>query len=71
MTERMQDAEEARAALSTALRSAGISFPGTDLGFRPRPGAKTKNSYALIDLGAISAPVALKLAEVVSRGAQE
>lgn len=63
---RINEAEEARAALGAALRRAGIQLPAMDV--RPVPRADGAG-YALVCLGECSAAVAQELAAVIEKGA--
>lgn len=71
--EKIQEAVEARDALAAALTGAGIQLPAMDVR-TPWPvtddsDAGRDTRYALIHLGACSAPVALALAAVIVDGA--
>ncbi|MEN8650300.1 hypothetical protein ABCR94_06595 [Streptomyces sp. 21So2-11] len=60
------EAEVARDELARALRLAGIQFPAMDV----KPAGCGENpSYALVELGRCSPPVARALAAVIAKGA--
>ncbi|MFB6613188.1 hypothetical protein ACFCV9_02990 [Streptomyces sp. NPDC056367] len=63
---RAREAELARDELAAALRRAGIQFPAMDV---RTPLGADEAGYALVQLGACSAPVARELAAVIARGA--
>lgn len=65
---RTTEADTARDTLAAALTRAGIQLPAMDVRSVLRSADGT--SYALLDLGVCSPPVALALAEVVARGAR-
>lgn len=70
-TARVQEALAARDALATALSRAGIQLPAMDI---RTPWADDRNAearYALVHLGVCSAPVALTLADVITKGIAE
>ncbi|MFE7812357.1 hypothetical protein ACFU5P_10355 [Streptomyces sp. NPDC057433] len=68
-TPKIQEALDARDALSTALTRAGIQLPAMDV---RTPWADDREGgeapYGLVHLGVCSAPVALALADVVTKG---
>ncbi|MFE1403475.1 hypothetical protein ACFW5D_07335 [Streptomyces sp. NPDC058770] len=64
----MQEALDARDALATALRRAGIQLPAMDIRTPWADDREGEARYALVHLGVCSAPVALMLAEVITRG---
>lgn len=64
---KIREAEDARDALGTALRRAGIQLPAMDV---RSPLRVDGVGYALVALGDCSAPVALELAAVIERGAR-
>ncbi|MFI1166477.1 hypothetical protein ACH4UM_23470 [Streptomyces sp. NPDC020801] len=71
---KLQEATAARDALAAALTRAGIQLPAMDVR-TPWPDAHTQDDapasarHALVHLGACSAPVALALAAVITKGA--
>ncbi|MFF3731992.1 hypothetical protein ACFYXM_17105 [Streptomyces sp. NPDC002476] len=65
---KMQEALDARDALATALRRAGIQLPAMDIRTPWADDREGEARYALVHLGVCSAPVALMLAEVIRRG---
>lgn len=75
VTTKVREAVEARDVLADALRRAGIQLPAMDIR-GPWPGTGLAESgqeatrYAFVQLGFCSAPVALALAEVITKGAE-
>ncbi|WP_438272450.1 hypothetical protein [Streptomyces bobili] len=67
-TPKVQEALEARAALAAALSRAGIQLPAMDIRTPWADDRKAEAQYALIHLGVCSAPVALMLADVITKG---
>lgn len=67
-TPKIQEALEARDALATALSRAGIQLPAMDIRTPWADDRKAEAQYALIHLGVCSAPVALTLADVITKG---
>lgn len=73
-TPRIQESLDARDALATALSRAGIQLPAMDVR-TPWADDHEENDhnsearYALVHLGVCSAPVALLLADVITKGA--
>lgn len=65
---RVREADAARAELSAALRKAGVSFPAMDV--LPQGVKGGRASYGLVELGAVSPPVARCLARLIARGAE-
>ncbi|GGO57374.1 hypothetical protein GCM10012287_53110 [Streptomyces daqingensis] len=63
---KIKEAEEAREALVAALRRAGVQLPATDVRVPLGAGRAT---YAFVNLGECSAPVARDLAAVIEKGA--
>ncbi|MGP3987811.1 hypothetical protein [Streptomyces sp. 3N207] len=64
---KIREAGEAREALGSALRRAGIQLPAMDV--RPLLHADGAG-YALVSLGECSVPVARELAAVIEKGAE-
>ncbi len=64
---KVQEALEARDALVTALRRAGIQLPAMDV--RTPWADEDEPRYGLVHLGVCSAPVAHALAAVITKGA--
>jgi hypothetical protein len=64
--DKIRQAAEARDALAAALTRAGIQLPAMDV--RTHPAPPNAPRYALVQLGACSAPVALALADVITQG---
>ncbi|MFF3333609.1 hypothetical protein ACFYWX_29335 [Streptomyces sp. NPDC002888] len=69
-TPKIQEALSARDTLAAALSQAGIQLPAMDI---RTPWADDRKDeappYALVQLGVCSPPVALRLAEVITKGA--
>ncbi|MFJ2716742.1 hypothetical protein [Streptomyces sp. NPDC087437] len=70
---KIQEALDARDALATALTQAGIQLPAMDIRTPWADDRKTDHhngeaAYALVHLGVCSAPVALLLADVITKG---
>ncbi|MFG3512079.1 hypothetical protein [Streptomyces bobili] len=67
-TAKVQEALAARDALATALTEVGIQLPAMDIRTPWADDRKAEAQYALIHLGVCSAPVALMLADVITKG---
>ncbi|MFD5269453.1 hypothetical protein [Streptomyces sp. NPDC058335] len=67
-TVKVQEALAARDALATALSRAGIQLPAMDIRTPWADDRKAEAQYALVHLGVCSAPVALMLADVITKG---
>ena len=67
-TLKFQEALDARDALATALTQAGIQLPAMDIRTPWADDRKADAQYALVHLGVCSAPVALMLADVITKG---
>lgn len=67
-TPKIQEALDARDALATALTQAGIQLPAMDVRTPWADDRKADAQYALVHLGVCSAPVALMLADVITKG---
>ncbi|MFF1692966.1 hypothetical protein ACFVXC_04980 [Streptomyces sp. NPDC058257] len=67
-TPKVQEAVEARDALATALSQAGIQLPAMDIRTPWADDRKAEAQYALVHLGVCSAPIALMLADVITKG---
>jgi hypothetical protein len=65
---KIQEALDARDALATALSQAGIQLPAMDIRTPWADDRKAEAQYALVHLGVCSAPVALMLADVITKG---
>ncbi|MEU9981723.1 hypothetical protein [Streptomyces sp. NPDC050856] len=65
---KVQEALDARDALATALRRAGVQLPAMDIRTPWLDDREGEARYALVHLGVCSAPVARLLADVVTRG---
>ncbi|MFE9923093.1 hypothetical protein ACFYQA_16340 [Streptomyces sp. NPDC005774] len=71
-TPKIREALEARDALATALTRAGVQLPAMDIRTPWADDRRAREApYALVHLGVCSAPVALALADVITRGAAE
>lgn len=68
LTPKVREALDARDALAAALTRAGIQLPAMDLRTYWAEDGKEGSRYALIYLGACSAPVAHALAEAITKG---
>ncbi|MFH8469981.1 hypothetical protein [Streptomyces sp. NPDC017991] len=68
-TPHTQEAVAARDALAAALSRAGIQLPAMDIRTPWADDRKDEARYALVHLGVCSAPVALLLADVITKGA--
>ncbi|MEF9907058.1 hypothetical protein [Streptomyces sp. P9-A2] len=69
---KIREALEARDALATTLTLAGVQLPAMDIRTPWADARRTGEApYALVHLGVCSAPVALALADVITRGAAE
>ncbi|MER6110918.1 hypothetical protein [Streptomyces hirsutus] len=68
-TPKIHEALEARDALATALTRAGVQLPAMDVRTPWADDRRTGEApYALVHLGVCSAPVALALADVITKG---
>lgn len=67
-SDKLREAEAARDELSAALREAGINFPAMDV--KPQGVKGGRPSYGMVELGAVSPPVARCLAQCIARGAE-
>ncbi|OQD53923.1 hypothetical protein BM536_027330 [Streptomyces phaeoluteigriseus] len=67
-TAKVQEALAARDALATALSRAGIQLPAMDIRTPWADDREAEAQYALVHLGVCSAPVALMLADVITKG---
>ncbi|MFE7646338.1 hypothetical protein [Streptomyces phaeoluteigriseus] len=67
-TAKLQEALAARDALATALSRAGIQLPAMDIRTPWADDREAEAQYALVHLGVCSAPVALVLADVITKG---
>ncbi|USQ83979.1 hypothetical protein NFX46_09330 [Streptomyces phaeoluteigriseus] len=67
-TAKVQEALAARDALATALSRAGIQLPAMDIRTPWADDREAEGQYALVHLGVCSAPVALMLADVITKG---
>ena len=67
-TPQTEEALAARDALAVALSRAGIQLPAMDIRTPWADDRKAEARYALIHLGVCSAPVALMLADVITKG---
>ncbi|MET9404313.1 hypothetical protein ABZX90_00725 [Streptomyces sp. NPDC002935] len=65
---KIQEALDARDALANALSQAGIQLPAMDIRTPWADDRKAEARYALVHLGVCSAPVALMLADVITKG---
>ncbi|QNP65790.1 hypothetical protein [Streptomyces genisteinicus] len=65
---KLREAHEARDALAAALTRAGVQLPAMDVRTPWADDRADDPRYALVHLGACSAPVARLLAEVIARG---
>ncbi|WP_327318388.1 hypothetical protein [Streptomyces sp. NBC_01235] len=65
---KIREALEARDALATALTRAGVQLPAMDIRTPWADDRKAEAQYALVHLGVCSAPVALMLADVITKG---
>lgn len=65
---KMQEALDARDALATALSQAGIQLPAMDIRTPWADDRKAEAQYALVHLGVCAPPVALLLADVITKG---
>jgi hypothetical protein len=70
-TAKIQEAFEARDALDAALSRGGIQLPAMDVRTPWTDDRKAEAPYALVHLGVCPAPVALILADVITRGVSE
>ncbi|WP_447040498.1 hypothetical protein [Streptomyces sp. DSM 118878] len=64
----VEEALEARDALATALSQAGIQLPAMDIRTPWADDREAEAGYALVHLGVCSAPIALMLADVITKG---
>ncbi|MFI9582724.1 hypothetical protein ACIHCQ_12935 [Streptomyces sp. NPDC052236] len=62
------EALEARDALATALTRAGIQLPAMNIRTPWADDRKDEAQYVLVHLGVCSAPIALMLADVITKG---
>lgn len=67
-TPKIKEALEARDALAAALSQAGVQLPAMDIRTPWADDRKADAQYALVHLGVCSAPVALMLADVITKG---
>ncbi|MGX1272909.1 hypothetical protein [Streptomyces phaeoluteigriseus] len=67
-TAKIQEALAARDALAAALSRAGVQLPAMDIRTPWADDREAEARYALIHLGVCSAPVALMLADVITKG---
>ncbi|MER5460543.1 hypothetical protein ABT010_07590 [Streptomyces sp. NPDC002668] len=67
-TPKIEEALKARDALAAALSQAGIQLPAMDIRTPWADDRKAEAQYALIHLGVCSAPIALMLAGVITKG---
>lgn len=67
-TPKIEEALKARDALATALSRANIQLPAMDIRTPWADDRKAEAQYALVHLGVCSAPVALMLADVITKG---
>ncbi|MFE4540521.1 hypothetical protein ACFRKB_36570 [Streptomyces scopuliridis] len=67
-TSKYQEALDARDALATALSQAGIQLPAMDIRTPWADDRRAETEYALVHLGVCSAPIALMLADVITKG---
>ncbi|MCQ4207774.1 hypothetical protein [Streptomyces longispororuber] len=67
-TPKIEEAVQARDALATALSQAGIQLPAMDIRTPWADDRKAEAQYALVHLGVCSAPIALLLADVITKG---
>ncbi|WP_327432317.1 hypothetical protein [Streptomyces sp. NBC_01236] len=67
-TPKIEEALEARDALAIALSQAGIQLPAMDIRTPWADDRKDEAQYALVHLGVCSAPIALMLANVITKG---
>ncbi|MFH8489706.1 hypothetical protein [Streptomyces longisporoflavus] len=67
-TPKVEEAIAARDSLAAALSRAGIQLPAMDIRTAWADDLKEEARYALVSLGVCSAPVALRLADVIRRG---
>lgn len=68
-TPKIHEALDARDALAAALTRAGIQLPAMDIRTPWTDDRRTAEApYALVHLGVCSAPVALALADVITKG---
>ncbi|MGA5554613.1 hypothetical protein [Streptomyces lavendulocolor] len=65
---KVQEALDARDALAAALTQAGIQLPAMDIRTPWLDDREAEASYALVNLGVCSAPVAHALATVIMNG---
>ncbi|MFJ5712288.1 hypothetical protein [Streptomyces sp. NPDC093105] len=65
---KVQEALDARDALAAALTQAGIQLPAMDIRTPWLDDREAEASYALVNLGVCSAPVAHALAAVITNG---
>ncbi|MCH0542352.1 hypothetical protein I3F58_22925 [Streptomyces sp. MUM 203J] len=64
---KFKEVMDARLALASALRKAGIQLPALDIRVT---GRADDPGYGVVELGICAAPVAQQLAEVITRGAE-
>jgi hypothetical protein len=67
-THKAEEAREARDSLAAALSLAGIQLPAMDVRTPWADDREAEARYALVHLGVCSAPVALMLADVITKG---
>jgi len=63
-----EEAVAARDTLAAALSQAGIQLPAMDIRTPWADDRKDEAQYALVHLGVCSAPIALLLADVITKG---
>ncbi|MFF2505830.1 hypothetical protein ACFVTY_20925 [Streptomyces sp. NPDC058067] len=68
LTPKIQEALDARDALATALSQAGVQLPAMDIRTPWADDRKADAQYALVHLGVCAPPVALLLADVITKG---